>query len=462
MEVACLKENLASTKQRDSFATSLGVLAATLGSAVGLGNIWKFPYVTGENGGAAFILVYLLCVCLVGLPVLVAELLIGRRTKANAVGAFKQLEPGKPWYLIGSLGTISSFLIMAFYTDVAGWVYSYVFKSATGSVLSTNPEVTSKIFNDFSTATWSPLIWQWITLIVVGSIIIAGVNKGIERITKTLMPVLFILLLICGARSLTLPGAEEGLKFLFNPDFSKVTGGAILAALGLSFFKLSLGMGTMITYGSYMSDEQNIPKTALRVMLSDTLVSILAGIAIFPAVFAFGFEPSAGPSLLFITIPTVFASMPYGSIFMVLFFLLVSIAATTAMISLLEVPVAYLTEELKWSRVKATLLSLVALAAIGATATLSNSVLADIRILDRNLFDLYDFLTSSVIMPLSGIAIAVYLGWFWGKKRILAEASNHGVIKNQQVMSIHAVIVKFIAPVAIVAVLLNGLNLLKF
>lgn len=457
-----MEKNSLPAKQRDSFATGLGVLAATLGSAVGLGNIWKFPYITGENGGAAFIIVYLICVSLIGLPVMIAELLIGRRTKTNAVGAFKKLEPGKPWYLIGSFGAISSFLIMAFYTDVAGWVYSYVFKSVTGGILSTNPETTSKIFNDFISATWSPLIWQWITIVVVGSIIIAGVNKGIERITKTLMPVLFILLLVCGARSLTLPGAAEGLKFLFNPDFSKITGATILAAMGLSFFKLSLGMGTMITYGSYMGDEQNIPKTALRVMLSDTLVSILAGIAIFPAVFAFGFEPSAGPSLLFITIPTVFASMSYGSVFMVLFFLLVSIAATTALISLLEVPVAYLSEELKWSRKKATLLSLLALAIIGATATLSNSVLADIRILDRNLFDLYDFLTSSVIMPISGVAIAIYLGWFWGKKRILAEASNHDAIKNERIMSVHAVIVKFIAPVAIAAVLLNGLNLLKF
>lgn len=447
----------AQIKPRDSFTSNLGVLAATLGSAIGLGNIWKFPYITGENGGAAFILVYLVCVLLVGLPVMIAELLIGRKTKANAVGAFKQLEPGRPWYLIGLLGAVSSFLIMAFYTNVAGWVYAYVFKSATGSLLSTNPTYTSEVFNGFITAIWSPLIWQWITLLIVGGIITAGVSKGIERITKTLMPVLFLLLIICGIRALTLPGAAEGLKFLFYPDFSKITWGVVLAAMGLSFFKLSLGMGTMITYGSYMGNRQDIPRTAFKVMLSDTIVSLLAGIAIFPAVFAFGFEPSAGPSLLFITIPTVFASMPYGTVFMALFFILVSIAATTAMISLLEVPVAYFCEEFRWPRMKATFVCLGILAVIGASATLSTSVLADFKVWDKNLFDLYDFLTSNVIMPISGIAVAVYLGWRWGNKKIQDEASNQGEINNIRFVRVLVFILKYIAPVAITAILIKGL-----
>lgn len=448
-------------KVRDSFSSSIGVLAATLGSAVGLGNIWKFPSITGQNGGAAFILVYLICVLMVGLPVMIAELLIGRRTKSNAVGAFKQLEPKKPWYLIGSFGAISSFLIMAFYTDVAGWVYSYIFKSLSGSLISTNPNDTSKVFGDFVANPTASLFWQWVALVVVGIIIFAGVSKGIERITKTLMPVLFILLIICAGRALTLPGANEGLAFLFNPDFSKITGGVILAAMGLSFFKLSLGMGTMITYGSYMGDNENIPKTAVKVMLADTLVSILAGLAIFPAVFSFGFKPDSGPNLLFITIPTVFASMPFGKVFMVMFFILVSIAATTAMISLLEVPVAYLIEELKWSRKKATILSIIILALVGVTATLSTSVLADFKIFGKTFFDLYDYLTSNLIMPISGIAVAIYLGWKWGYKRIAAEIANHGEVKKEILIKVYVIILKFVAPIAITLVLLNGLGLFK-
>lgn len=459
-----MDKSLGQTKQvkvRDSFTSSIGVLAATLGSAVGLGNIWKFPSITGQNGGAAFILVYLVCVLMVGLPVMIAELLIGRRTKSNAVGAFKQLEPKRPWYLIGSFGAIASFLIMAFYTDVAGWVYSYIFKSLNGSLVSTNPSVTSKVFGDFVSNPMASLIWQWVALLVVGIIITAGVSKGIERITKTLMPVLFILLIVCAGRALTLPGAKEGLTFLFNPNFSKITGGVILAAMGLSFFKLSLGMGTMITYGSYMGEGENIPKTAIKVMLADTLVSILAGLAIFPAVFSFGFKPDSGPNLLFITIPTVFASMPFGKVFMVMFFILVSIAATTAMISLLEVPVAYLIEELKWPRRRATLLSIIILALVGVTATLSTSVLADFKIFGKTFFDLYDYLTSNLIMPISGIAVAIYLGWKWGYKRIADEISNHGEVKSQGLIRVYVIILKFIAPVAIALVLLNGLGLFK-
>lgn len=448
---------LENIKPRDSFSSSIGVLAATLGSAVGLGNIWKFPYITGQNGGAAFILVYLICVLLVGLPVMMAEILIGRRAKANAVGAFKKLEPNKPWYLVGSFGAVSSFLILAFYTDVAGWVYSYIFKSFGNTLNSTNPTLTSKAFSQFIGSPWSSLLWQWIALLVAVAIIIAGVSKGIERITKTLMPVLFILLLICDVRSLSLPGASAGLKFLFSPDFSKITWSVILAAMGLSFFKLSVGMGTMITYGSYMDKTQNVPGTAFKVMLSDTLVSILAGVAIFPAVFAFGSKPDAGPSLLFITIPTVFASMPYGNIFMMLFFILVSIAATTAMISIFEVPVAYFCEEFKWSRIRSAITVLVILALLGATATLSNSVLANFKILGRNLFDNYDFLTSNIIMPISGILVSVYLGWQWSKKRLIQEVSNEGAINNRLYATVLHYTLKFFTPIAVAAVLVYGL-----
>ena len=449
-------------KKREGFSSSIGVIAAVLGSAVGLGNIWKFPYVTGANGGAAFILVYLLCLAVMGLPVMLSEHLIGRHTKANAVGAFKALQPRKPWYLVGSAGVLSAFLIMAFYTCVAGWVYAYIFKAAGGTLLSTKPEETSLVFNTLVSGVGEPLFWQVFVLLVTGAIIMAGVTKGIERVTKILMPLLFILLIVIDIRSLTLPGAAEGLSFLFKPDFSKITVSVVLAALGLAFFKLSVGMGAMITYGSYVGENENLPKMALKVALADTLVSLMAGIAIFPAVFAFGFEPNAGPPLLFITIPTVFSSMPFGSVFMVLFFVLTAIAATGAMLSLLEVPVAYLTEQYHWSRRNATLLTIFGIGLLGSTATLSNSILANVTVFSMNFFDFYDFTTSNVLLPLGGIFIALFVGWQWGQDKVYQEISNNGQIKNMGLASIFLFLVRFIVPVGITLVLLAGLKVIQF
>jgi len=449
-----------SVTNREGFTSNIGVIAATLGSAVGLGNIWKFPYVTGENGGAAFILVYLICVTLVGLPVMIAELMIGRRTKRNAVEAFEQLAPRKPWFLVGVAGVISAFLIMAFYTCVAGWVYAYIFKAATGSISSTQTKVTSAIFSSLSKSVAQPLFWQLLVLLVTGAIIMTGVTKGIERVTKILMPILFLLLLVVDIRSLTLPGANKGLNYLFNPDFHKITVTVILAALGLAFFKLSIGMGAMITYGSYVSDDQNLPATALTVMLSDTLVSIMAGVAIFPAVFAFGIKPDAGPSLLFITIPAIFSAMPFGNVFMVLFFILVSIAATGAMLSLLEVPVAFMREKLNWSRAKSTVATVVGIALVGSTATLSNSILANVLVFGKNLFDFYDFVTSNILLPLGGIFIALFVGWFWGYQNVKQEFSNHGELSNDGIHKIYMFLVRIVAPIAIIIVMLAGLNII--
>lgn len=445
-------------KRREGFSSSIGVIAATLGSAVGLGNIWKFPYVTGQNGGAAFILIYLIAALLISTPIMLSELMIGRKTHANAVGAFKTLAKHEPWFLVGVSGVISSFLIMAFYSCVAGWVFSYVFKAAAGTILSTSPEQTSTVFQSLVNGVGEPLFWQLFVLAFTGSIIMAGVSKGIERVTKVLMPILFILLLIVDIRSLTLPGASQGLKFLFQPDFSKISISVILAALGLAFFKLSVGMGTMTTYGSYIGGNENLPKTALTVMLSDTLVSIMAGIAIFPAVFAFGFKPDAGPSLLFITIPTVFSSMPFGRFFMILFFILVAVAATGAILSLLEVPVAYLVEEYKITRRMATLGTIIAIALVGSTATLSTSLLSQIHILGKNFFDVYDFLTSNILLPLGGIFFGLFVGWRWGFKEMFEEFSNHRRLKNEGLAWIYFILVMFFAPAAIALVLLTGLG----
>ena len=445
--------------KREGFSSSIGVIAAVLGSAVGLGNIWKFPYVTGANGGAAFILVYLLCVALVGLPVMLSEHMIGRHTKANAVGAFKALQPRRPWFLVGGAGVLSAFLIMAFYTSVAGWVYAYVFKAAGGALLSAKPEDTSRVFNSLVSGVGEPLFWQMFVLLVIGTIIMAGVTKGIERVTKLLMPLLFILLLIIDIRSLTLPGAGEGLAFLFKPDFSKITVGVVLAALGLAFFKLSVGMGAMITYGSYVDKNEDLPKMAVKVVLADTLVSLMAGIAIFPAVFALGFEPNQGAKLLFVIIPAVFNSMPFGRVFMVLFFLLTAVAATGAMLSLLEVPIAYLTEQYRWTRRKATLLTILGIGLLGSTATLSNSLFANVTVFGKTFFDLYDFTTSNILLPVGGIFIALFVGWQWGYANVKREMSNEGQLANDGFVRVFMFLVKFIVPLAIVLVLLAGLGL---
>ena len=448
-------------KTRDGFTTGLGVLAATLGSAVGLGNIWKFPYLTGENGGAAFILVYIISTLLVGLPVMISEQMLGRRARANAIGTLQKLAPKRqPWWLIGVAGCLAAFLIMAFYTEVAGWVFAYIFKSLTGTILSTDPASTSAEFADMTGSPAQSLIWQWIVLIMIALIAIMGVSKGIERTTKRLMPILFVLLIIVCVRSLTLDGAGEGLDFLLEPDFSKLTGEVVLVAMGLAFFKLSIGMGTMITYGGYFRDDQNIPTTAAKVMLADLTISLLAGIAIFPAVFAFGFNADAGPSLLFITIPAVFASMPLGEIFIVLFFVLTAIAATGAMLSLLEVPIAVLDELTGLSRTSATVITIVLLALVGAPAALSSSTLADFTIADKTMFDLYDYATSNVLLPVGGFFLSVFVGWVWGFDQVKRALSNSGALRNERIIQAFFGTVKFVTPVLVLLVLLDGLNVI--
>lgn len=449
--------------KRDIFTTGLGVIAATLGSAVGLGNIWKFPFLTGVNGGAAFIIIYILCTLFVGLPVMISELMLGRKARANAITSLQVLAPKKqPWWLVGVAGVLAAFLILAFYTEVAAWVFAYIFKSIAGGLLSTDPEVTSAAFSSLVSSPLQSLLWQWLVLAMIGFIIILGVSKGIENVTKRLMPLLFGLLVIICIRSLTLPGAAQGVDFLLRPDFSLITPAAILTALGLAFFKLSIGMGTMITYGSYFREDQNIPGTALRVMLADLSVSLLAGLAIFPAVFAFGFKPDTGPSLLFVTIPAVFASMPAGQLFMTLFTILTAIAATGAMLSLLEVPVAFLEERTRLSRKWATVITVLLLAVIGSTAALSNSVLADVKLFGLTFFDLYDFISSNILLPLGGLFLTVFVGWFWGLPRVKQTLTNNGVIKNGAVVNVFFTIVRYVTPVLVALILLNSLGIVKF
>ncbi len=442
------------------FATSLGILMATLGSAVGLGNIWKFPTLAGTNGGAAFIFIYIACALLIGLPVMIAEQVLGRSARGDAVSTFQKLAPGKLWWLIGAGGVLAAFMIMAFYTEVAGWVLAYIFKSMGGGLLSSDPAVTSQAFAELIADPARSLGFQWIDLLITGAIILMGVSRGIEAATKRLLPLLFGLLVLVCIRSLTLPGAADGLSFLFAPDFSKVTVNTVLEAMGLAFFKLSIGMGCMITYGAYYRSDQDIPGTASRVVLSDLAISLLAGIAIFPAVFAFGFEPAAGPSLLFITIPAVFSAMPLGSIFMVIFFILTFIASIGAQISLLEVITAYLENTFHLSRKAGTAITLITLALTGSTAAFSNSLLAHVKPFGMTFFDLFDFTSSNILLPVGGLFITLFAGWFWGKGKYMAQVSNEGSLKNEKAGKFLFAITRYVSPVLVLVVLLRGLKII--
>jgi NSS family neurotransmitter:Na+ symporter len=447
--------------KRGGFSSSFGVLAATLGSAVGLGNIWKFPYLTGANGGAGFLLIYLLATLVIGLPVMIAEITVGRAAKANPITALQTLTPSRlPWWLVGVAGVVAAFLILSFYSEVVAWVFAYVFKAIGGSILSSDPHVTEAAFTSLISDPLQSLLWQWAVLVFIGAILLMGVTKGIEGITKKLMPILFLLLLVLCAVSLSLDKAVDGLAFLFRPDFSKITAAVVLTAMGLAFFKLSLGLGTMITYGSYFRDDQNIPQTTLRVMAADLCVSMLAGIAIFPAVFTFGFQPAAGPALVFITIPAVFSQIPGGYLLMVAFFVLAAVAATGAMLSLMEVPVVILHERMRMSRAKATMLTIALLMLLGSTCALTNNVLADFKLFGMNMFDLFDFVSSNVLLPLGGISLALFVGWTWGADQFARALSNHGTLANAGTARVVFFLLRYVSPLLILLVMLKGLNLL--
>jgi NSS family neurotransmitter:Na+ symporter len=445
------------TGQRDSFGSRFGVIAAAAGSAIGLGNIWRFPYVLGENGGGIFLLIYLILVAMVGIPVMLSEFTIGRSTQRNPYGAFRRLAPGKPWYLVGMVGIVAAFMILAFYTVVAGWTLEYLYQALINGFQGLSSKELDVMFDHFRAGTFRPVLWFIIFMFMTAWIVISGVRKGIEKYTKVLMPFLFILILVMDVRALTLPGAMEGLKFLFRPDFSKVSAETILEALGQGFFSLSIGMGTLITYGSYINKKEHLGNAALNVTIADTLIAVLAGIAIFPAVFAFHIEPGAGTGLVFKTLPLIFQEMPGGYIFSVIFFLLLSIAALTSTISVLEVIVAFFSEELNISRRAATLLATAAVGILGIFAAGSWGWFSGFRMVDQNFFGILDFTTANILLPLGGFFIVIFVGWFMGTDRVRSELSNNGEIKTAY-MPVFVFLVRFVAPLAIALVFMNGLG----
>ena len=435
---------------RDSFSSKFGVLAALAGSAIGLGNIWRFPYVVGQNGGGAFLLIYVLFIAAIGIPVMMSEFIIGRSAQLNPVGAFKKIAPGTKWHLVGMLGVVSVFLIFAFYTVVAGWTLEYVVQSVKwilfpekfGFASMDNAALTqffSDHYESFTSGIWRPIIWFVVMMCLTGYIVISGVKNGIEKFAKILMPIFFVLLLILVSRSVTLEGGREGLVFLFKPDFTPIKAAPfriILEALGQAFFSLSIGMGTLITYGSYIKKKENLSGTAVSVVVADTSVAIIAGIAIFPAVFAFGIAPDEGPELVYKTLPVIFQNMAGGLIWAFMFFLLLCFAAVTSTISMLEVIVAYLSEQLNMTRKKATILSMISVGVLGILCTLSPAV-----------FGVFNG-SPDLMLPLGGFFIVVFIGWIFSGKNAKQELSSEGSFKVRY-HRLFMFLVKFVAPLAI-------------
>lgn len=444
--------------KRDGFGSAFGVLVAMAGSAVGLGNLWRFPYLVGTNGGAAFIILYLACILVLALPIMYSEFIIGRRSQANVFGAYKKLAPGTKWCNVGFIYVLCSITIISFYSVVGGWTINYFVKAVTFSFTSASEVQLGSMFNQTVTSVASPLVYMLIFLGLTALIVLAGVKNGIEKYSKIMMPLLFVLVLVIAVRSVTLPNAQQGLSFLFKPDFSKVTSQTFLEALGQAFFSLSVGAGTILTYSSYVKKDENIVSLSVKTAISDTMFAIIAGLAIMPAVFSFGISPTQGPGLVFVTLPYIFNQLPLGSLLAILFFFALFIAALTSSISMLEVIVAYLDEEFKLKRKFSIILSLLVIAFLGVFCSLSQGVMADVKILGNNIFDFFDKSSANILLPLGGLIAVVFVGWKMKKADYADEISSGGLVKfSKATISILYFFIKYIAPIVIATIMIRGL-----
>lgn len=443
---------------REGFASKIGFIFAAAGSAIGLGNIWRFPWLAGANGGAAFLVIYLGIVVLVGVTMFMGEVTLGRYTQRSNVGAFKKVAPGWTW--VGGMGLLAGFLILSYYSVVGGWVIYYFFRAIAGFHM-TDPKLTGELFESFITHPLLPLLFHALFMGATIWICYNGVQSGIEKYSNIMMPALFVLVIILAIRSLTLPGAAKGLQFYLVPDFSKITGKTFLDALGQVFFSLSLGMGSILTYGSYLGKKENIPQVSTIVPIMDTLVAFMAGLIIFPAVFNYGFEPAAGPGLTFVTLPAVFSEMPLGNLFGGAFFLLLFLAALTSAISLLEPLTAYMMEEHGWERKRATVVLGSIMFVIGIGASLSLGVWSGFQIAGKVFFDQLDWVANNLLLPLGGMFTAIVVAWVWGTKNALQEATNDGTLKFGLGNLWANVMLKYISPALVAIVFLTGIGILK-
>ncbi len=440
---------------REHWGSRLGFIMAAAGSAVGLGNIWKFPYMTGENGGGAFLVIYLGCIVVFGLSLVMAELLVGRTAQRNPVAAFRHVA-GSGWPAVGAMGIVTAFVILSFYVVVAGWTIAYMLFTLNGSLANPDATALDAVFTHLVADAWQPIVYAAIFTALTAAVVIGGVGSGIERASKLLMPLLLVILVALVARSVTLPGAEQGLAFFLVPDFSKVTGATFTAAIGQAFFSLSLGMGAMLTYGSYMPRERNLPADALAVVSLDTLIAVMAGVMVLPAMFAAGMTPGeGGAGTTFKVLPAVFDAMPGGTLFGFGFFLLLAVAALTSSVSLLETVVCYFVDEHRVTRTKATVISAIAVFVLSIPAALSSGLLAGMTIFGMTFFGLMDYLSSSIMLPLGGLLTAICVGWVVGPRAIDA-LTNEGRITASWA-PLWLFILRFVAPLGIGWILMQGL-----
>lgn len=449
---------------RVSFGSKIGAILAAAGSAVGLGNIWRFPYEAGNHGGAAFILVYLGCVFIMGMPIMIAEFTVGRHSKASTGRAFGILAPGTQWKWIGRLGVLAGLLILGYYSVVAGWTLEYIVASVTNGFADKTPEDFVTSFQEFSQDPFRPLVWLLAFLLFTHYIVVKGVKDGIEKSSKIMMPVLFILIVVLAVCSMTLPNASKGLEFLLKPDFSKVNADVFLGAMGQAFFSLSLGMGCLSTYASYFGSDTRLGKTALSVGVIDTMVAILAGFIIFPAAFSVGIQPDAGPSLIFITLPNVFqqafGGVPFlAMIFSLMFYVLLALAALTSTISLHEVVTAYLNERFNISRSRAAMMVTGFCIVTGILSSLSLGVWED-KLFSMSFFDLLDFVTAKLMLPLGGLLVCLFVGWYLKRSVSYDELTNYGLQKAPY-FPVYMFVLRYFAPIAITLIFVNELGWLS-
>jgi neurotransmitter:Na+ symporter, NSS family len=445
--------------KQDQWTSKLGFILAAAGSAIGLGAIWKLPYMTGENGGGVFFLLFIIFTLLIGAPILIAEFTIGRNAQKDAISAYKHIAPGKPWALIGYGGVVASIILLSFFSVVGGWIISYLARSFTGSLTNLTQEEYGNFFNTIISNPYETVIAQLLFMVFTIWVVQGGVSKGIEKANKYMMPSLFILFIILLIRSLTLDGAMEGVEFFLKPDFSALTGETILLALGQSFFALSVGVSVMVTYASYLSKKEDITKSAFSVVGLNIFISLLAGLVIFPAVFALGFSPSSGPGLVFVVLPAVFNEMALGGIFMFIFFILLLFATLTTAFSILEIVVAAMIKGDAAKRKKASWIAGITVFLIGIPSALSFGVLSDVKIFNLSIFDFADYLTSNIALPVGALFISLFIGYQMKRIEVQKEFES-GADPGRSLFKLWYFLIRYIVPIMIILVFLKSTNII--
>ncbi|KOP78033.1 transporter [Lysinibacillus sp. FJAT-14745] len=436
---------------RDQFTSKIGFILAAAGSSIGLGAIWKFPYMAGTNGGSVFIFLFILCTFFIGLPVLIAEFMIGRRGQKDAVTSFKEQAPGKPWYFIGWGGMIIAGLILSFYSVVGGWILSYLGRAITFHLKNSNGNY-ADLFNNIISSPFEAVLVQGLFMLLTVVIVSAGIKGGIEKASTWMMPLLFIFFIVLVIRSLTLDGAMEGIKFMFVPDWSYLNAETFLKALGQAFFSLSVGIAVMITYASYLSKSEKIGNSAINVASMNIIISLLAGLVIFPAVFALGYTPDQGPGLVFIILPAVFEQLPLGGLFLTIFFVLLLFATVTSSISMLEIVVAIAIGDKPEKRKKIAWIGGIIIFIVGIPSALSFGILSDVKILDRSIFDFVDFLTNSIGMPIGALLISIFAGYYYTK-----DISRKELATSSLMFNIWYILIRYVSPIAILIIFIQGI-----